>query len=91
MDIYDTNEIKKIMKQESIEVGAVGYRFLRFFDGIYYSGTVKRINDNDTRECYLSDKEYHDYDLSQLNEWKTLKNADEKKLSCSSNTYKKLI
>ena len=88
IDNYDINEIKKIMKHESIAVGAVGYRFLRLFEGIYYSGTVKRINDNDTRECYLSDNQYHDYYLSQLNEWKTLKNTDEKKLSSSSNTYK---
>ena len=73
-------QLKKLMELEKFAVGEVGYRFLREFEGKFYSGNVKSINDDDTRECYLTDRKYHTYTLDKLNDWKDLKNSDDDKV-----------
>ena len=68
------------MELEKLAIGEVGYQFLREYGGMFYSGNVESINDDGTRECYLTDRLFHDYSLEQLNDWKDLKNSDDNKV-----------
>ena len=64
-----------------MNVGDIGYQFVREYDGVFYSGKVKSIHGDDgIRECDVSDGEKHDYTLDQLQEWRELQNDDASKV-----------
>ena len=77
---YQESDLEELMELEKLAIGEVGYQFLREYGGMFYSGNVESINDDGTRECYVTDRLFHDYSLEQLNDWKDLKNSDDNKV-----------
>ena len=74
------SKLNDIVKKGLIGVGKVGYEFLREFEGMFYSGKVRRIIDGNTIECIVNnDKLLHDYTPDQLMKFSTLTNTDENK------------
>ena len=74
------SKLNAIVKKGLIGVGEVGYEFLREFEGMFYSGKVRRIYDGNTIECIVNnDKLLHDYTPDQLMKFSTLTNTDENK------------
>jgi len=74
-------QLQHLIKEASMNVGDIGYQFVREYDGVFYSGKVKSIcGDDGIRECYLSDRLYHNYTLGQLQEWRELQNDDASKV-----------
>lgn len=71
--------LKARIKSQNIEVGDIGCRFLREYDGVFYSGTVKEILPNGMRDCYLNDGWYHEYTMEQLVEWENIQNNDKER------------
>ena len=66
------------MKQ-NIQIGESGYEFVREFDGMFYSGIVKDINELGIRICDLNYGQVQEYSLEKLKEQKDLKNLDKRK------------
>ena len=74
------SKLNDIVKKGLIGVGKVGYEFLREFEGMFYSGKVRRIYDGNKIECIVNNDKYlHDYTPDQLMKFSTLTNTDENK------------
>jgi len=68
-------QLQHLIQMASINVGDIDYRFVREYEGVFYSGKVKSIREDDgIRVCYVSDRLYHNYTLDQLQEWRELQN-----------------
>ena len=75
------HQLNAILKEGLIGVGEVGYEFLREFEGMFYSGKVRRNYDDDNKiECFINnDRSLHDYTPDQLMKFSTLMNTDNDK------------
>ena len=56
------------MKQ-NIQIGESGYKFVCEFDGMFYSGIVKDINELGIQICVISTMEKCKNSLAKLKEW----------------------
>ena len=63
------------MKQ-NIQIGESGYKFVCEFEGMFYSGIVKKKNELGIWICDLNYGQVREYSLEKLKEWKDLMNLD---------------
>ena len=71
------HQLNAILKEGLIGVGEVGDEFLREFEGMFYSGKVRRIYDGNKIECIVNNNKFlHDYTPDQLMKFSTLTNTD---------------
>lgn len=69
-----TTQLESLKEKAKIDIGEVGYQFLRFWEGKFYSGVVDDILDNGNRDCHISGRGIHEYTLQQLKEFSAIIN-----------------
>ena len=64
--------LKLLIRKQNVEIGELGYKFVREYEGMFYSGIVKSYHStkSDTRVCHLNYGQLREYTLEKLKEWK---------------------
>ena len=64
-----------LIEKQNIQIGEIGYEFVREFEGLFYSGIVTDVDKSGMRICDLNYGQVQQYTLQQLEEWKDIKNS----------------
>ena len=75
-EVCTESDLKILMMKQNIQIGESGYKFIREYEGMFYSGLFKDKNELGMQICNLNYGKVQECNLKTLKEWKDLMNLD---------------